>query len=78
MFVVRGAFDIAKARGAAYFVKLKEWEGENGAWMSLIGFSPDKDVDPTTYFDLKEPVPKTKEHQFFSVKDYELLFKDRP
>jgi hypothetical protein len=34
------------ARGAAYFINLKEWEAEDGAWMYLIGFAPDKDVDP--------------------------------
>jgi hypothetical protein len=78
MFMVQGASDIAKARGAACFINLKEWEGKDGAWMYLIGFAPDKGVDPTTYFDLKEPLPAEKRHQFLSVKDYEPLFNRRP
>lgn len=78
MFVVRGAFDIAKARGAAYFVKLKEWEGENGAWMSLIGFAPGKDVNPQEYFGLKEPLADDPKHRFFPVGIYERIFKDQP
>ncbi len=78
MFVMRGAFDIAKARGAAYFVKLKEWESENGAWMSLIGFAPGKDVNPQEYFGLKEPLADDPKHRFFPVGIYERIFKDQP
>jgi hypothetical protein len=74
MFDVRGNYEIAKARGAACFINLKAWEGKDGAWMYLTGFAPNKDVDPTTYFDLKEPLPTEKRHQFLSVKDYAPLF----
>ncbi len=77
MFVVRGAYDIAKARGAAYFVKLKEWEGENGAWMYLIGFA-DKEVNLQEYFGLKEPLADDPRHQFFAVGIYDRIFKDQP
>ena len=78
MFVARGAYDIAKARGAAYFVNLKEWEGENGARMYLIGFAPGKDVNPQEYFGLKEPLPDDPKHRFFPVGIYERVFIDRP
>jgi tRNA A-37 threonylcarbamoyl transferase component Bud32 len=78
MFEVRGNYDIAKARGAACFINLKGWEGKDGAWIYLTGFAPSKDVDPTTYFDLKEPLPAEKRHQFLSVKDYEPLFNRQP
>jgi hypothetical protein len=78
MFMVQGACDIAKARGAACFINLKEWEGKDGAWMYLMGFAPDKGVDPITYFELKEPLPAEKRHQFFSVKDYAPLFNRQP
>jgi hypothetical protein len=74
MFDVRGNYEIAKARGAACFINLKAWEGKDGARMYLTGFAPNKDVDPTTYFDLKEPLPAAKRHLFLSVKDYEPLF----
>ena len=78
MFDVRGNYEIAKARGAACFINLKAWEGEDGAWMYLTGFAPNKDVDPTTYFDQIEHLPAEKRHQFLSVKDYEALFNRQP
>ena len=78
MFVMRGAFDIAKARGAAWFVNLKEWEGENGARMYLIGFSQEKIVNPQEYFGLKEPLADDPKHRFFAVSAYERIFKDQP
>ncbi|PAW73941.1 MAG: hypothetical protein B9S33_22285, partial [Pedosphaera sp. Tous-C6FEB] len=78
MFVVRGAYDIAKARGAAYFINLKEWNAEDGKRMYLIGFAPDKNVDPKTYFDLKEPLPEDKRLLFLSVAAYDRIFKDQP
>lgn len=78
MFMVQGASEIAKARGAVCFINLKEWEGKDGAWVYLIGFAPDKGVYPTTYFELKEPLPAEKRHQFFFVKDYSPLFNRQP
>lgn len=78
MFEVRGNWDIAKARGAAYFINLKSWQGENGEQMSLIGFAPDKNVDLKTYFDLKEPLPPDKRLLFLSVSAYERLFAGQP
>ena len=78
MFEVRGNYDIAKARGAACFINLKGWEGEDGAWMYHIGFAPNKNVDPETYFNLKEPLPADKRHQFLTVEDYEHLVKRQP
>jgi serine/threonine protein kinase len=78
MFDVRGNYEIAKARGAACFINLKAWEGKDGAWMYLTGFAPNKDMDPTTYFDLKEPLPAEKRHQFLSIKDYAPLFNRQP
>ncbi|MEQ1850535.1 MAG: hypothetical protein ABMA01_02985 [Chthoniobacteraceae bacterium] len=75
---MRGAYDIARARGAACFLNLKEWEGENGARMYLIGFAPDKDVNPQEYFGLKEPLPDDPKHRLLRVSDYERIFKDQP
>ena len=77
MFVLRGAYDIARARGAAYFINLKEWEGADGARMYLVGFGPDKNVDQA-YFGLKEPLAAGVRLQFLAVKDYERIFKDQP
>ncbi len=55
---------------------LKEWEGEDGGWMYLIGFSNDRSVDVAGYFNLSEPLAKT--NAFQSVKDYDLIFKNQP
>lgn len=48
------------------------------ARMDLIGFAPDKNVDPKTYFDLKDPLPPGKRLLFLSVSAYERIFKDQP
>ncbi len=78
MFVIRGFFDIARARGAAYFIQLKSWEDEDGRLIFLVGFSDNKDIDPQEYFGLEEPIPEGPEHVFLAVKDCEFVFKDDP
>jgi hypothetical protein len=78
MFIMRGLYDIATSRGATYFIKLKEWEMSDGSRENfLIGFSRSKRVDPRKYFHLKRALPKSEEYQFTSVKDFDLVFKDR-
>jgi hypothetical protein len=76
MFVVRGMYDIAQARGASHFILLKEWEDADGGWMYLAGFSRDENVDLQKYFGLSEPLPNDKQ-EFMAVKDYDLIFKAR-
>jgi beta-lactamase regulating signal transducer with metallopeptidase domain len=67
MFIVRGACEIAKARGAAYFANLKEWDAEDGTGMYLIGFSKTQDIRPLT---------SDRQLQIFAVGHFEFLFKD--
>lgn len=74
MFIIRGFYDIANARGATYFIKLKEWVEPDGARMYLVGFSDDKSVNPNEYFGLSEPLSKPGESQFLAVKDFDLMF----
>jgi hypothetical protein len=78
MFEVRGNWDIAKARGAAYFINLKSWQGENGEWMSLVGFAPNKDINPQESFGLKEPLPDAPKHRPLRVSDYDRIFQGQP
>lgn len=78
MLVTRGAYDIAKARGASYFINLKEWDGENSARMYLIGFAPDKDINPQEYFGLKEPLADDAKHRFFHVGILDRIFEGQP
>jgi hypothetical protein len=73
MFIVRGFYDIAQERKATYFINLKEWKDKDGAWMYLVGFSNEKNINIQEYFNLKEPL--SQEQQFMSVKDYDLIFK---
>lgn len=72
MFVVKNCYEMAKRRGAAYFVMLKEWQDANGNWGYFVGFSPDDKVDPATYFGV--PVDPKKTLTFRAVKDYDLLW----
>jgi hypothetical protein len=71
MFIVRGFYDIARARGATHFIKLKEWQAKDGSWMYLVGFSNTNDIVPKEYFKLDESV----EPEFMAVADFDLLFK---
>jgi hypothetical protein len=77
MFIMRCLYDMARARGVAYFIKLREWEGPDKTRMFLVGFCDDRKVKTEEYFDLKAPVPKNEEHQFMAVKELDLIFKDQ-
>jgi hypothetical protein len=72
MFVLKGCYEMAKRRGAAYFVTLREWQDAKGNWDYVVGFSPDDRVDPATFFGV--PVDPGKKLMFKSVKDYDLLW----
>lgn len=73
LFIMRGCYDIAKARQAAFFIKLKEWTAEDKTTHMLLGFSDDNKVDPQSYFDLKKALP-AGEAEFMAVKDLEAMF----
>jgi hypothetical protein len=70
MFIVRGFYDIAKARGATYFINLREWKAEDDSWMYLVGFSNSKDIVPEEYFKLGD----SAEPKFMAVSDFDVLF----
>lgn len=78
MFILRGCYDIAKARDAAFFIKLKETKAADGSTLLLLGFTNDNKIDPKAHFDLKEALPDNDEHQFMSVKELEALFGKKP
>lgn len=78
MFTVRGFYDIARARGTAYFVTLKEWTAEDGSWMYLVGFANDDRVSLVEYFGLTEPLTTPGAGRFDAVKDYDVIFKSEP
>jgi hypothetical protein len=45
MFFMRAFYEIAKARGAEYFIILKEWKDPQGRQMFMAGFTNTKDAD---------------------------------
>jgi hypothetical protein len=45
MFIMRGFYEVAKARGAEYFINLKEWEDKDGSRIYIAGFTNTKDAD---------------------------------
>ena len=75
MFVVKGCVEIAKIRGAKYFINLKEWADERGDWFYKIGFSEDESVNIETFFG--DDIDKSKDLGFMSVKSYDLLLGNR-
>jgi hypothetical protein len=45
MFIMRGVYEVAKARGAEYFINLKEWDDQKGGRIYIAGFTNTKDAD---------------------------------
>ena len=45
MFIARAFYEVAKARGAEYFINLKEWEDGKGVRIFIAGFTNTKDAD---------------------------------
>ncbi len=69
MFVVHGMWEIARARGTAYFINLKEWTADDGKWLYKVGFADTDHLDVKEYFGESPSEPK-----FLSVKDYAEIF----
>jgi hypothetical protein len=45
MFIMLGFYEVAKARGAEWFINLKEWEDGKGGWIYIAGFAHTNRVD---------------------------------
>jgi hypothetical protein len=45
MFIAKGCYEMARRRGAKYFVNLKEWPDAKGDRMYIIAFTSSKNVD---------------------------------
>jgi hypothetical protein len=71
MFVVRGMWEIARRRNAAYFINLKEWTTDDGKTLYKVGFADTDQVDVKAYFGEAPADPK-----FLSVKEYAEIFGD--
>lgn len=45
MFIMRGFYEVAKARGAEYFINLKEWDDPSGGRIFIGGFTSTKNAN---------------------------------
>lgn len=45
LFLVRGFYEVAKARGVEYFINLKEWDDPEGGRIFIAGFTNKEDAD---------------------------------
>jgi soluble lytic murein transglycosylase-like protein len=71
--VTRAFFEIARARGTPYFIKLKQMGGVDGIHWYVAGFSATREVVATEYFGFGDPLPAGIESQFVAVEDYARL-----
>jgi cytochrome c oxidase assembly protein Cox11 len=73
MVIVRSLYDMAVARNAKYFIKLKESKAPDGDSLLLIGFSNSDRQPAKEYFGVAE-----SEHgqapQYLSVEQFAVLF----
>jgi hypothetical protein len=77
MFIQRGFYEIAKGRGAKFYITLREWDADDGTRMYLIGFSDSDAVDPKAYFGLSESLPDEPRYHLSSVEDLEWFYEGR-
>jgi len=76
MFVMRGFYEVAKARGTEYFTNLKEWAEKDGARIYIGGFTNQKNADIRAEFG-KQFSPTNDAGQrrtFMSVSQCDLLW----
>lgn len=76
MFIMRGFYEVAKARGAGYFINLKEWDDQNGGRIYIAGFTNAKDADLKKEFGegFNYENEYGQKHGFASVSQLKILF----
>ena len=73
MFVGMAAYEVAKARGNEYFVKLKEWGEPDGRYFLIVGFSDNEDPDIQKRFGSEYAVLED-EPLYLKVSDFKDIF----
>jgi|ERR1039457_1408288 hypothetical protein len=76
MFVMLGFYEVAKARGAEYFINLKEWNDKDGSRIYVAGFTNIKDADLKKEFGDEYGFENEygQKRVFMSVSELKLLF----
>ncbi|MES2073816.1 MAG: hypothetical protein V4488_25910 [Pseudomonadota bacterium] len=77
LFIMRAIYDIAKARGDRYCVKLSESTGEQGKSSMLIGFSKEKVADIDDYYQTGSIAKLSTRLEQIDLNMYDMLFKPR-
>ena len=71
--VTRAFFEIARARGTPYFIRLKMVNAVEGTQWYVVGFAATREIVATEYFGFGDPLPAGIETQFVAVEDYARL-----
>jgi hypothetical protein len=76
MFVYRGCYEVAKARGVEYFAVLNKWKASDGADMYVVGFADRADADIRGEFgDTYSPTDESgRTIEFMSVSQFRFAF----
>ena len=69
MFIVRGMWEMARQRGASFFIKLSERTTPEDKWLYKVGFADNDQIDVHSYFGESPTDPK-----FLSVRQYDSIF----
>ncbi|NCC50441.1 MAG: hypothetical protein EOM20_04410 [Spartobacteria bacterium] len=76
LFIVQGFYEAAKARGAEYFINLKEWEDPDGGRYYIGGFTQTEDPDIRKEFGDEYALTNDygQSRDFLRVSDWTLMF----
>jgi hypothetical protein len=75
IFIMKAFYDIAKAKETEYFINLKEWDGNDGAYYYIGGFSNNKKLGIKQFGkDFTEKNEYNQKRRFVSVSECEILF----
>lgn len=76
MTLTRGFYELAKSRGAEYFVNLKEWNDNEGGRIYVVGFTNTKDADLKKEFGEMYDYQNESDHKrdYMSVSECKMLF----
>ena len=79
MFIMRGVYEVAKARGAEYFINLKEWDDPNEGRIYIAGFTNTKDADLKKEFgeEFSYETEYGQKRGYMSVSQLRILFEAR-
>lgn len=76
MFIARGFYEIAKARGFEYFTNLKEWDDPNGGRFYIGGFTniPDPNIHDEFGREYSPTIEAGIKRIFMSVSQMDMLW----